>query len=58
VDERPDRSHFARPVNKGDQVMDHNERDVEAGRDAELSWLAAVAAALLVVIIAVLAAAS
>jgi hypothetical protein len=30
----------------------------EAGRDAELSWMAAVAAALLVVIIAVLAAAA
>jgi hypothetical protein len=38
--------------------MDHNERDIEAGRDAELSWMAAVAAALLVVIIAVLAAAT
>ncbi len=31
--------------------------DPEAGRDAELSWMAAVAATLLVVIIAVLAAA-
>jgi hypothetical protein len=32
--------------------------DPEAGRDGELSWMAAVAAALLVVIIAVLAAAA
>ena len=32
--------------------------DHEAGRDAELSWMAAVAAALLVAIIAVLAAAA
>ena len=38
--------------------MDHKERDTEAGRDAELSWMAAVAAALLVVILAVLAAAT
>jgi hypothetical protein len=36
---------------------DHH-NDPEAGRDAELSWMAAVAAALLVVIIAVLAAAA
>ncbi len=32
-------------------------KDHEAGRDVELSWMAAVAAALLVVIIAVLSAA-
>ena len=36
----------------------HSPRDPEHGRDAELSWMAAVAAALLVVIIAVLAAAT
>jgi hypothetical protein len=35
---------------------DHHDSD--AGRDAERSWMAAVAAALLVVIIAVLAAAT
>jgi hypothetical protein len=41
--------------------MNHDHRqhdDPEAGRDAELSWLAAVAAALLVAVIAVLAAAT
>lgn len=35
----------------------HSPREPEQDRDAELSWMAAVAAALLVVIIAVLAAA-
>jgi hypothetical protein len=35
-----------------------NPDDPDAGRDAERSWMAAVAAALLVVIIAVLAAAA
>lgn len=42
-------------------MSNHNSdhpHDPEAGRDAELSWMAAVAAALLVVVIAVLAAAA
>lgn len=41
-------------------MSNHHEseqHDPEAGRDAELSWMAAVAATLLVVVIAVLAAA-
>ena len=52
---KPNQSHCNFPP------MNHNHdhhQDPEAGRDAELSWMAAVAAALLVGIIAVLAAAA
>lgn len=40
------------------QQTDAEQHEPEAGRDAELSWMVAVAATLLVVIIAILAAAT